>query len=464
MSGSRRAQGRSLHTPSAHVRRAAVRKAFFRLGPLIFLLYLFNYMDRTALGIAMPNGMGADLELTATMFGLASGIFFAGYILLEVPSVIVAEKVGLNRWISRIAVSWGLVAMATAFVPNYEWLVGARFLLGVAEAGFAPCVLLLLTRWFSNRERPKAFALYMLGIPVSSVIGAPLATWLITATDGVFFDAAGWRAMLFIVGIPPVILGVLAYRFLSDHFKDVTWLTGQEKAELQADIEEGTSAEVRQTHGGLLSALKSPRLWVLSFVLFGVIYGLYAIGFFMPVMIAGFAKQFGTTFSPLENGMLVAIPYVFATIALILWPRSASKRGDNAWHVLIGMVVAASGILLAAFSTGPLMTMIGVTLCAVGIIGSISLVYAMPAAILSATAAGTGIAFANTVGNAGGFFGPYITGWLTDVSGSAVVPFVTLAVILLGAGIAGVLVQSHTARLNLSIEASGKNPSVSVGV
>jgi MFS family permease len=394
--------------------------------------------------------MSEELSLTATMFGLASGIFFIGYIILEVPSSVITQRIGARKWLARIAVSWGIVASLTAFVPNYEWLLFARFMLGVAEAGFAPAILLYLTMWFSNRERPKAFSLYLLGIPISSVIAGPLASWLITSGDGVF-GLSGWRFMTLATGLPAILMGVLAFLYLTDRPQDARWLTEDEKRVVLEDIDEATPPEAREHHGGILSSLRSGRVWIMGVAYLGVVYGLYAIGFFAPSIISGFTEQFGTTFTTMENGFLLSIPYAFAAVALILWPRHALRSGDIGWHVLIGTIVGAAGILVAALIDNPWYIMIGVTLCAVGVISSMPLVYSLPARILPAATVGAGLALVNTIGNVGGFAGPYVTGWLSDLSGSTVVPFVVLACLLVSAGVISVAVQANTRRRNTEL-------------
>lgn len=439
------------------LRKRALSKVSVRLMPFIFVMYLVNYLDRTALGIANVNGMSRELSLTATMFGLASGIFFVGYILLEVPSTVITQKIGARKWLARIAVSWGIVASLTAFAPDYGWLLFARFVLGVTEAGFAPAILLYLTMWFSNRERPKAFSLYLLGIPISSVIAGPLASWLITVGDGVL-GLSGWRFMTLVTGLPAIVMGVLAYFYLTDRPQDATWLTDDEKRAVIADIDEATPPEARKHHGGILSSLTSGRVWIMGFAYLGVVYGLYAIGFFAPSIVSGFTEQFGTTFTAVENGFLIAIPYAFAAVVLILWPRHATKSGEVGWHVLISTVVGAIGILVAALIDNPWYIMIGVTLCAVGVISSMPLVYSLPARILPAATVGAGLALVNTIGNVGGFAGPYVTGWLTDLSGSTVVPFVVLACLLVSAGVISVVVQALTRRRNAELASPAGSP------
>jgi len=443
--------------PGESARRSALRKVNTRLMPFIFLLYLVNYIDRTALGIAAPNGMNDELAMTATLFGLASGIFFVGYIILEVPSAVAAQKSGARVWIARIAVSWGLVASLTAFVPSYEWLIAARFLLGVAEAGFAPTVLLYLTIWFSNRERPKAFAIYLLGIPISSVVAPPLASWLINVGDGVF-GLSGWRFMTLMTGLPAIVLGIAALFYLTDRPSQAAWLTDAEKQALIRDLDDNTPTEARGQHAGILSSLKSGRVWIMGIAYLGVVYSLYTIGFFLPSVVKGFAERFGTDFSVLENGFIVAVPYVFAAIALILWPRHAARSGDIGWHVLISAVVGALGIVVAAFGSNPWVVMVGVTLCAVGVISAMPLVYSLPARILSSIAVGAGLALVNTVGNVGGFAGPFVTGWLRDLFGNDQVPFIVVALLLLMSGVISVLVQSRTRSINQSLQIDTASP------
>lgn len=432
-------QPKTLSTKES-TRRRVVRKVSVRLMPIIFLLYLVNYIDRTALGIANVNGMSEELSLTATMFGLASGIFFVGYILLEVPSAVIAQRLGARRWIARIAISWGVVASLTAFVPNFEWLVGARFLLGVAEAGFAPTVLLYLTIWYSNRERPKAFSIYLLGIPLSSVVAGPLATWLTQVGDGVF-GLEGWRFMTLASGVPAVLLGVVVLFVLVDRPEQARWLSQEEQAVLEDDIAESSTADSDNHRGGMLSSMRSGKTWVLGVAYFGVVYGLYGIGFFLPSVIAGFEAANGEPLAPLQQGLLIAVPYAFAAIALILWPRDAARRNELGWHTLISTGVGATGILIAAFAQHPVLIMVGVTLCATGVISSMPLVYSLSARLLPAIAVGAGLALVNTIGNVGGFAGPFITGWLSDLFGNTQIAFVVLAGILVSAGVISVIVQ-----------------------
>lgn len=428
--------------------RAALSRSVFgkitrRIMPIVFLMYLVNYMDRTALGLAGPNGLNDDLQMTATMFGLASGIFFLGYILLEVPSNMIMEKVGAKVWLSRICVSWGIVAALTAFMPNYWSLLVARFLLGVAEAGFAPAVFLYLTYWFPNSLSAKAFSLFLLGIPASSILVSPFASWLIDLAN-TSLGLTGWRFMLFVTGVPAVAVGVIAYFVLTDHPTKAKWLTDEEKRVVMEDID----AEVDPTskkHTSSMAGLKSARVWALGIAYMGIVYGLYAVGFFAPSIITGFAERFNTTFTTTQNGFILAVPYVCAAIGMLLWSRHSGKTGDAGWHVLISTSVGASGILLAAFSDNPWLVMVGVTLCATGVISSMPVTFTLPARFLTGASAATGLALVNTLGNIGGFAGPFFTGWLRDLGGGDQVPFAVVAGLLVLSGIVTVVVQ-HRAR------------------
>ena len=415
------------------------RRVIWRILPFVFLMYLVNYVDRTALAFAAPNGMNEDLQLTATMFGFAAGIFFIGYILLEVPSNLLMQKYGARKWIARIMVSWGIIAALTAFVQNYELLLLARFLLGVAEAGFAPAIFLYLTFWFSNRNRVKAFSIFLLGIPMSSVITAPLATWLIGVGNATF-GLEGWRFMIFTTGVPAIIIGVIAFFYLTDRPEQAKWLTPEQKDFLHNEIEAETDTSARHDTS-IKAALRNPKVWALAIAYMGIVYGLYGIGFFVPSIVDGFSKQFGTTFSPFQTSLLIAIPYAVAATCMVFWARHSAHTGDIGWHVLTTTTLGAIGILISAYVNNPFMIMVGVTLCALGVISSMPVLWGLPARILSGVGAAAGLAVVNTIGNFGGFAGPYLTGWLTDASGSYKLPFTLLAIFLILSGVISVLVQ-----------------------
>ncbi len=310
----------------------ATHKVARRLVWFLALLYFVNYLDRTNISFAGPNGMNEDLGLTEAAFGLASGIFFIGYLLLEVPSNMALHRFGARRWIARIMVTWGIVATAMTFVPSAGWLYGLRFLLGIAEAGFFPGIILYLTYWFPQKERARITALFMAAVPLSTAIGSPLSSWVISTGHGIA-GLAGWRVMFLAEGIPAILLGIACWFYLTDRPADARWLEADERAALQETMDRDESAKAGRYHVSVRTSLRSGRVWALALVYFGGVYGLYALGFFLPTIIKGFEKQYGTSYSLLERGFINAIPYVLGAVAMLLWARHGDRTGERVWHV-----------------------------------------------------------------------------------------------------------------------------------
>ena len=393
-----------------------VRRVAVRLLPILMALYFVNYLDRTNLGIAKAE-LSADLQLSATMFGLASGIFFIGYVLVEVPSNLALVRFGARRWLARIAVSWGVVAVAIAFAPNAGWLLALRFLLGVAEAGLFPGVVFFLGHWFPAAYRARIVGAFMLAIPIASAIGTPLAAWLIQAGHGLF-GLEGWRIMMICVGLPAVILGVICWFYLTDRPAGAHWLAEGERRWL-VDTLAAEEREVAQTYDfPLRRALTSPRVWALALVYFGVAYGLYALAFFLPSIIAGFKKTFGVQLSIVEVGLITAIPYLFAAMAMFLWSRHADRVREHVWHVAIPLLIGGLAIPVALYLGHPVAVMIPVIIAAMGVYGALPVFWALPSRFLTGAAAAGGIGLINSFGNLGGFAAPYVTGALSDLTGS----------------------------------------------
>ncbi|MET3936643.1 MFS transporter [Arthrobacter sp. OAP107] len=399
----------------AAVRARTRRKVLWRIMPFLMLCYFISYLDRSNISFAGPNGMNESLGLTATTFGLASGIFFAGYILLEVPSNLALHRFGARQWIARILISWGICASLTAFVQEEWQLYVLRVLLGVAEAGFGPGILLYLTYWFVQKDRAQAFALFLVGIPLSSVIGAPLAGALVQWGDKLLFGLEGWRAMILITGAPAVILGIICYSYLTNKPTDAQWLSPEERALLVSDLAAEESNYVQHKFGAVLT---DRRVWLLGLGYLGLLFGLYAIGFFLPTVIAGFQKTFGVTYSIFEVGMLAGIPYGFAAVFTILWSVHSRRKNEVAGHVAISALMGAAGVLIAVWATSPLATLIGITITAMGVCSGIPLYFGLPTKFFTGVAAATALALINVIGNAGGFGGPYIFGWLRDLTGT----------------------------------------------
>jgi MFS family permease len=395
-----------------------LRKVTWRIVPLIGLLFIVNHVDRTNIGFAKLS-MSTDLGLSDTAYGLASGLFFIGYMLLEVPSNLALHRFGARKWIARIILTWGLVAMGMAFVPNASSLYLLRVLLGVAEAGFFPGIILYLTFWFPRRHRAAVTGLFLLANPLATIIGAPLAAFLMefgTNTVGV----AGWRFMFFAQGIPAVLLSVVVWFYMTDRPANATWLSTAQKQWLVSEMD-GEQATIASEHKvSMRKALLSWQTLRLSLVYFGCSYGAFALAFFLPSIIAGFQKTFGVKYSLIHIGLLTAVPYVAAAIAMVLWSRHASRTREHVWHTAIPLAVGGVAIPIAIYAANPLLAMVAISFCAVGALSAMAVFWSLPTALMSGSAAAAGIAMVNVLGGAlGGFASPYIMGALNDLTGSS---------------------------------------------
>lgn len=417
------------------VEQSAIRKVSWRLVPFVALMFFINFLDRTAISFAGPNGMSKDLALSAAQFGMAAGIFFVGYIVLEIPSNLALHKYGARRWLSRIMVSWGVVALLFTWVSNVEGLYTLRFLLGVAEAGFFPGAILFLSQWVPARYRSHILGLFYLAQPLTTVIGAPLAALLIEAHG--LFGLAGWRIMFFGVAVPAIVVGFIAWFYLADKPSDARWLTAEEQRWLTDELaqEARQKAKTPGAHAGL--ALRDGRVWLFSLVYFGFIYGLYALAFFLPTVIGGFEAQFGSKFNVFQKGLITAIPYLPAAVALYLATQHATRHGVSRWHVGLPAFIGAASIPCALYMQSPVTTVAVITVTACAIFAALPNFWSLPARFLSGAGAATGLALINTVGNLAGFAAPFITGALKDSSGGYQLPMFVVGALM---ALAGVLV------------------------
>ncbi|SAK44531.1 major facilitator transporter [Caballeronia calidae] len=414
------------------VEQSAIRKVSWRLVPFVALMFFINFLDRTAISFAGPNGMTKDLGLTAAQFGFAAGVFFIGYIVLEIPSNLALHKFGARRWLARIMVTWGIVALLFTWVSSMSGLYTLRFLLGVAEAGFFPGAILFLSMWVPAKHRSHILALFYLAQPLTIVIGAPLAALLIEAHG--LFGLAGWRIMFFGVAIPAILVGVIAWFYLTDKPADAKWLTPAERDWLTTRLDEedrAKGASAAKGHGNPVAALMSGRVWLFALMYFGLIYGLYALAFFLPTIIGGFETRFGTHFNVFQKGLITAVPYLPAAIALFLWSRDATKRGVRSWHIGVPALIGAVSVPLALQMGSPAATIGVITVTACAIFSALPNFWALPARFLSGAAAAAGIALINTVGNLAGFVAPYITGMAKDMTGSYQLPMLIVGAMML---------------------------------
>jgi MFS family permease len=396
--------------------RSTITKVTRRLIPFLALLYFINYLDRVNIGFAGPNGMNAELGLSATMFGFASGIFFFGYLFLEVPSNIALHRFGARRWLARIMLTWGMVSTAIAFVPNAHTLVVLRFLLGVTEAGFFPGIILYLTLWFPAKQRAWAVSLFMVAVPVSTAVGSTLSALVIDWGHGVL-GLAGWRFMFLVEGLPAVALAIACWFYLTDRPAQARWLDADERQWLQSTLEAERATAEGAAHWPLRKALTHPRMLALAFIYFGIVYGLYAVGFFLPTIVVGFQQQYGTHLGIIGRGLVTAIPYAIAAIVMVFWARHADRTGERVWHVAIPAIIGGVSTPAALYMANPYLAMVAITLTTCSIMCAMPVFWALPSTFLTGAAAAGGIALINSLGNISGFGGPYVTGWLNDLTG-----------------------------------------------
>jgi ACS family tartrate transporter-like MFS transporter len=407
----------------------AVRTATKRLIPLLALAYLLNYIDRVNVGFASLT-MNADLGLSAAAYGLGAGLFFIGYFFFEIPSNVILHRVGARIWIARIMVTWGIVASSTAFIQGEIGFYVVRVLLGIAEAGFFPGIILYLTYWFPRVERARIVALFFLAVPLSSVVGGPLSTWLISVGDGALGFDAGWRFMFFVEGIPAVLLGIAVLWLLPDRPTRARWLPADQAVALEERIAAEDTAAAGQDRG-VAAALRDGRVVALSVVYFGIVFGLYVLAFFLPQIVAGFEQQFGADYSLVEVGLITAVPYAIASVTMMLWARHSDRSGERGLHVAVPAVVGAVAIAGALYMDSPLLVMACVTVCAIGVFAAIPPFWALPNAFLTGAGAAAGIGLINSFGNLSGFAGPFVAGWLKDLTGDSRAGMWVVAVMML---------------------------------
>ena len=390
-------------------RQLVINRVTWRLIPFAFLCYVVAYIDRVNIGFAARE-LQQDLGLSATQYGLGAGLFFLGYCVFEIPSNLILEKVGARRWIARIMIAWGIVSMGMMFVTDVTTFMIARVVLGIAEAGFFPGMVLYLTYWIPAAERARTNALFMMAAPVSVIIGAPLSEWLL-GMDGIS-GLRGWQWLFLIEGLPAVILGLLALKVLTDRPEQAHWLPDREREWLSATMSAERALRVQTGHSGVMRSLRSGRVWLLTIVYLMNTSVTYGIFLWLPRMLQDTAGQ-GVSVS-----LLTTLPFVAALVAMVLIGRHSDRTGERKYHVAACAVTAAAGLFLAvAFRNHLYWLVLAFTICQVGQRSVMSVFWAIPPMLLGGTAAAAGIALINAIGNLGGFFGPTMMGWLRDATG-----------------------------------------------
>jgi D-galactonate transporter len=405
--------------------QAVFRKVVLRIVPFLMLCYVISYLDRVNVGFAKLQ-MSSDLGFSEAAFGLGAGLFFIGYFIFEVPSNMILQKVGAKVWIARIMITWGIISGSFMFVNNEAMFYILRFLLGVAEAGFYPGVILYCTFWFPSHRRARVIAMFMSAIPIAGIFGNPLSGWIMGTFDEVG-GLGGWQWMFIIEAIPAILIGVWTLFYLDSSVRKAKWLTDEEKDIVEAAVAEDV---VHQTHHRLRDAFSEPKVWLMCLIYFCFVMGQYALTFWMPT----FVKSTGIK-SELTIGVLAAIPYIAALIAMNLFGHSADRRRERRWHLIIPALLGAVGFSMSAVFTGStVLALISLSIAAAGVLTCAPLFWSLPTAFLGGSAAAAGIAVVNSVGNLAGFVSPYMIGAVKDATGSVQVPMYILSgILLLGA-------------------------------
>ncbi|MDC4965037.1 MFS transporter [Acinetobacter baumannii] len=410
------------------VRKSAYRKIAFRLMPFLMLCYFCAYLDRVNVGFAKLQMM-SDLQFSEAVYGLGAGIFFIGYFLCEVPSNIVLHKVGARRWIARIMITWGILSACFAFVQTEWQFYTLRFLLGVAEAGLAPGLLLYLTYWFPSYRRARMTVLWFIAIPISGMIGGPLSGLIMDRMSGVH-GWFGWQWMFVIEAIPTVVVGLLVLAVLKDSVQDANWLTQDEKNLVKQELAQDN--QHKEGHASVKEFIADKRLWLLAGIYFCVVMGQYAITFWLPTLIrnSGISDNW-------HIGLLTSLPYMCAIVVMILAGRSGDYFQERRWHLIIPMCAGAIALTFATlFASNLTLSLICLCIAASGVLTASSLFWMLPTNFLGGVSAAAGIAAVNSFANLAGFCSPYLIGWVTTNTGSnAIGMFLITTVLIFGASL-----------------------------
>ncbi len=450
----------SLSSETTEFERATFAKIAWRIVPLLFLGYIVAFLDRVNVGFAKLQ-MAGDLAFSDAVYGFGAGVFFIGYFFFEVPSNLILAKVGARRWIARIMITWGVISSSFIFIGDVSWgpiaqafnctdaqftFYVLRFLLGAAEAGFFPGIILYLTFWFPAARRAQMVAWFMTAVAMSSVIGSPVSGAIMQFMDGVN-DWRGWQWLFLLEGIPSVIVGALFLILLSDNPQAAAWLSAEERALVARRIAED---EAGKAHHGqrhrIRDAFADPRFWALTVVYFCGVVCFYAVSFWMPTIVAELGVEPGDYF---KVGLLSMIPWSVTAVAQVLWARHSDRTGERRWHSALGLLAAMTGLLMLAFvGHEPIASLFALTLATAGALCWVVTFWSLPTSFLSGAGAAAGIAWINACGNLGGHFGPDLIGRIrTATGGDSEAAFLTLAgAALFGALITLAMPASHRAK------------------
>lgn len=410
---------------------AAIRKVAWRLLPFLCLCYIVSYLDRSNIGIASLTMM-PDLGMDAAHFGFAAGVFFIGYVLGEIPSNLLQVKFGARRWMARIMISWGLIASAQALVTTADGLYIMRVALGLAEAGFVPGAIFYMAFWFPAAFRARAFSFFVMGIPISMVIGAPLSASILYM-DGIW-GLSGWQWLFVIEGLPAVILGFLCLKLLTDKPENASWLTAEEKHALISALKRDEGEPIAGDRSPVREALLNPKMWIMSLVGIGLGGGTYAIVFFLPQIIS----EYG--FTNMETGFMTAIPFLVGGIAMYLWGRHSDRTNERRWHVVLPFILAAVSFFVAATADSYIVMITALSFAAIGVMAPTPAFWQfIPIFFRSGVNAALATATITTIANLTGFFQPTVMGYLRMVSGNYSGGLIFAGIICVVAAIVGLM-------------------------
>ncbi|WP_225645802.1 MFS transporter [Bradyrhizobium australafricanum] len=413
------------------IEQTTITKISYRLIPILIVAYFFCVLDRVNVSFAALT-MNADLSFSPLVYAWGAGIFFFGYFILEIPSNLALHRFGARRWIARIMILWGIISAGMAFVTGPTSFYVTRFLLGLAEAGFFPGIILYLTYWFPAEYRARVMSAFILGAPLSAVIGGPLCGLLLELNG--FLGLKGWQWLFITEGIPSVVIGIVALLYLDDRPADARWLSPQQKTWLEGRLA-NERASVETTHKySLGQALRSPRVIALGLVYFGLLAGLYGVQFWLPQIVKGFGL------SNLQTGFVSALPFAFGGLAMIFWGARSDRKRERVWHIVLALLVSAGGLAASAYGGSLVITMLALIVASMAGFAAFGLFWTLPSALLTGAAAAGGLALINSIGSLAGFGGPYLVGWIKDGTGSAVAGLLFLSVLpLLAAAIVTLL-------------------------
>ncbi|MTV41063.1 MFS transporter [Duganella radicis] len=385
------------------------KRVSWRLMPFLFLCFVAAYLDRVNVGFAKLQ-MQADLQFSDAVYGIGAGIFFIGYFIFEVPSNLLMTRAGARIWIARIMISWGLISSALMFTSSAATFYVLRFLLGVAEAGFFPGIILYLTYWYPAARRARMVAVFMSGVAVAGVVGGPLSGWIMKAFAGVN-GWNGWQWLFLLEGLPSVLIGVWTLFYLDDGIRAASWLSEQDKLALEREI---AADRTRQQHLPLARLFRSAKVWLLALVYFLCVMGLYGVSFWLPQLI----KNSGVK-DVFDIGLLSAVPYLVAAVTMVLAARHSDRTGERRWHTAGAALAGALGLVAATiYSDHTALALAALSVATAGILSTFPIFWSLPTALLGGTAAAAGIAMINSIGNLAGFVAPYLVGAVRDATGS----------------------------------------------